>query len=113
LIVVEDLLKEEVIMCCKGMLKRVLPFFLTLAVGLFIASFFVDLAPRPLVFREGPRGRCHNFESLYYQEHDRAERLQQQLDQMQQNAVRLNDVRPAFDSPMPPPPPKFVPRVVR
>lgn len=31
-------------MCCKGFAKRVLPFFLTFAVGLFIASFFVTIA---------------------------------------------------------------------
>lgn len=31
-------------MCCKGFAKRVLPFFLTFAVGLFIASFFVSIA---------------------------------------------------------------------
>ncbi|MDQ2747161.1 MAG: hypothetical protein M3T96_07885 [Acidobacteriota bacterium] len=34
-------------MCCKGFTKRILPFFLTFAVGLFIASFFVSVsAPR-------------------------------------------------------------------
>ena len=31
-------------MCCKGFTKRVLPFFLTFAVGLLIASFFVSIA---------------------------------------------------------------------
>jgi len=31
-------------MCCKGFIKRVVPFFLTFAVGLFIASFFVTIA---------------------------------------------------------------------
>ncbi|MGI8788955.1 MAG: hypothetical protein ACR2HG_14530 [Pyrinomonadaceae bacterium] len=31
-------------MCCKGFIKRVAPFFLTFAVGLFIASFFVSIA---------------------------------------------------------------------
>ena len=32
-------------MCCKGFLKRVLPFFLTFAFGLLIASFFVSITP--------------------------------------------------------------------
>jgi len=86
------------------MLKRVLPFFLTLAVGLFIASFFVDLTPRGFAFQDGRRGRCRNFESLYYQEHDRAERLQQQLDQRQQNAMTLELRRP--EAQLPPPPPR-------
>jgi hypothetical protein len=31
-------------MCCKGFLKRFAPFFITLAVGLFVASFFVTVA---------------------------------------------------------------------
>lgn len=32
-------------MCCKGFLNRVLPFFLTFAVGLLVASFFVSITP--------------------------------------------------------------------
>jgi cell shape-determining protein MreC len=32
-------------MCCKGFLKRILPFFLTFAIGLLIASFFVSITP--------------------------------------------------------------------
>jgi len=31
-------------MCCVGFVKRIVPFFLTFAVGLFIASFFVTVA---------------------------------------------------------------------
>jgi len=31
-------------MCCKGFVKRIVPFFLTFAAGLFIASFFVTIA---------------------------------------------------------------------
>lgn len=101
-------------MCCKGILKRVLPFFLTLAVGLFIASFFVDLAPRPFAFPEGRRGRCRDFQMLYLQEHERAERLQQQLDQAQQNAITLEFPGSTINAPAPPPPPRFTaPRVVR
>ena len=101
-------------MCCKGMLKRVLPFFLTLAVGLFIASFFVDLTPRPFAFPEGRRARCRNFESMYYQEHDRAERLQQQLDQLQQSPTTLEWRNSELKLPPPPPPPAKIPsQVVR
>ncbi len=33
-------------MCCMGLIKKVVPFFLTLAVGLFVASFFVSI-PAP------------------------------------------------------------------
>ena len=31
-------------MCSKGLFRRILPFFATFAVGLFIASFFVDIS---------------------------------------------------------------------
>lgn len=46
-------------MCCsKGLIKRVLPFFLTFAVGLFIASFFVTVAAPNLRFPiRGERSR--------------------------------------------------------
>jgi hypothetical protein len=98
-------------MCCKGILKRVLPFFLTLAVGLFIASFFVDLTPR-LNFPERRLGRCHNFETSYYQEHERAERLQQQLDQLDQNPVPLK-WGDTMSVPPPPPAPVMAPHVAR
>lgn len=43
-------------MCCsKGLLKRLLPFFLTFAVGLFIASFFVTVAAPNFEFNRGFR----------------------------------------------------------
>jgi len=38
-------------MCCKGFLKRLVPFFLTFAVGLFIASFFVTIAAPSFSFK--------------------------------------------------------------
>jgi hypothetical protein len=38
-------------MCCPGFLKRVVPFFLTFAVGLFIASFFVTIAAPTFQFQ--------------------------------------------------------------
>lgn len=42
-------------MCGKGFVKRVLPFFLTFAVGLFIASFFVSIAAPRFQFNRGWR----------------------------------------------------------
>lgn len=38
-------------MCCQGFLKRVVPFFLTFAAGLFIASFFVTIAAPTFQFK--------------------------------------------------------------
>jgi hypothetical protein len=93
-------------MCSKGAIKRIIPFFITLTIGLFIASFFVDLAPRPFAFPEGRRRRCHDFQQMYMQEHDRAERLQQQLDRVNQNPTQLMHSEPwnAPDVYVPPPP---------
>jgi hypothetical protein len=48
-------------MCSKNFIKRIVPFFLTFAVGLFIASFFVTIAAPTfrLPFRGGERFRRH------------------------------------------------------
>ncbi len=42
-------------MCCKGFFKRIVPFFLTFAVGLFIASFFVSITAPNFQFRRNFR----------------------------------------------------------
>ena len=42
-------------MCSKGFFKRIVPFFLTFAVGLFIASFFVTVAAPSFKFNKGSR----------------------------------------------------------
>ncbi len=46
-------------MCCKGFVKRVLPFFLTFAVGLFIASFFMTIAAPTFQFQNRGWRRNH------------------------------------------------------
>lgn len=46
-------------MCCKGFIKRVVPFFLTFAVGLFIASFFVTIAAPQFNLRNRGWGSKH------------------------------------------------------
>ncbi len=46
-------------MCCQGFAKRVLPFFLTFAVGLFIASFFVSIAAPNFQFPNRNSRRTH------------------------------------------------------
>lgn len=59
----------------KGLFKRILPFFATFAVGLFIASFFVDIsAPR---FGRGRQMR-HEFQ-----------RMQIENDQLRNENLRL------------------------
>lgn len=39
-------------MCSKGFVKRFVPFFLTFAVGLFVASFFVSIALPKFQFKK-------------------------------------------------------------
>ena len=46
-------------MCCKGFVKRIVPFFLTFAVGLFIASFFVAVAAPNFQFKSRNWKRNH------------------------------------------------------
>ena len=43
----------------KGFLKRIIPFFLTFAAGLFIASFFVSIAAPNFNWRRGRSHRMH------------------------------------------------------
>jgi hypothetical protein len=97
-----------------GIIKRVIPFLATLCVGLFIASFFVDLTPRPL-FIEGRRHRCQDFQNMYLQEHDRRMQAEQELDRIRQNPINLNHSQP-WEKPndfVPPPPMLKAPRSVR
>ncbi|CAN5430717.1 hypothetical protein BH10ACI1_BH10ACI1_16570 [soil metagenome] len=49
-------------MCCKGFFKRFAPFFLTFAVGLFIASFFVAVAAPNFSFRRGGFNRHREYD---------------------------------------------------
>ena len=81
-------------MCSKGIIKRLLPFAITLIIGLFIASFFVDLTPRPFTFRGGRAYRYREMQRMYMVEHDRAERLQRELDMIKQNPINLKHTEP-------------------
>jgi hypothetical protein len=68
-----------------GVLKRILPFFLTFAVGLFVASFFVTLPAAPKFER---KHRGHKFAKCkkMYAENDQLrsenERLQMELEEL-------------------------------
>ena len=95
----------------KGVIKRVLPFFLTFAGGLLVASFFVSVTAPNFAF--GGRGvrfsRCERMQSDYYDLKRENERLQRELDAARQNPVNfdfdgLNDAVPAVPVAPPPPP---------
>lgn len=98
-----------------GIFKRIIPFFATLIVGLFIASFFVDLTPRPFAFPDGRRHRCRDLQNLYMQEHEKRVQAEQELNRIRQNPIDLKHSQPwnAPDLYVPPPPTVKAPRSVR
>jgi hypothetical protein len=100
-----------------GFIKRIIPFLATLTVGLFIASFFVDLAPRPFAFPDGRRRRCHDMQEQYFQEHAARLQAEQELDRIRQNPIDLKHSQPwtTPDAFVPPPPSvvRVAPRAVR
>ena len=95
-----------------GVLKRVLPFVLTFAAGLFIASFFVSIATPSLNF---PR-RSQKFREIHRlrDENQQLKRsnmeLRKQVEDMRNSSMTvIGDANfPAFelDVPQPPPPPR-------
>ena len=94
-------------MCCKGFIKRILPFFLTFAVGLFIASFLVSISAPNFRF-EGRRWNRHQqyhrqmeFEKQRLQEENY--RLKRQLADRNSQEILPSDLR--FSVPPPPAPP--------
>jgi hypothetical protein len=100
-------------MCGIGFVKRFLPFVATLVVGLFIASFFVDLtAPQFEVRGRGWR-RFQEVQQLRIdnqQLRDENRRLTQQLNEARtKNAFDDSDMF----SPPPPPPAPMAPRRIR
>ena len=97
-------------MCSKGLLKRMLPFFAAFAVGLFIASFFVDIG-RP---RFG-RGRWmrHEMRELRIENERQREEIRQLHEQLDRSRMMPSAMdAPDFDEipmdirvPLPPPRP--------
>jgi len=69
-------------MCCKGFIKRVVPFFLTFAVGLFIASFFVTIAAPRFEFKNRSWKRNHR-------QYDRQRELE--IQRLREENIRLKN----------------------
>ncbi len=97
-------------MCCKGFVKRIVPFFLTFAVGLFIASFFVTVAAPN--FQISNRGWRRNHRQYDRQRELEIQRLQEENLRMK-NQLSENDSQRFSASELkynvPPPPPNAVP----
>lgn len=83
----------------RAFFKRIIPFLLTFALGLFIASFFVSITPN-LQFKRGCCGRRNDMRQLKY-ENERLrlenQRLQEKLDS--------TDKMILLEAPVPPPAP--------
>lgn len=107
-------------MLYKGVLKRGLPFFLTFAAGLFIASFFVTVASPSFSF---PR-KSHKFREIQRLREENRDlkktncELRKQLEEMRRASEttdlnRLDEISVfEADAPPPPPPPRKPHRVV-
>lgn len=106
-------------MCSKGLVKRMLPFFATFAVSLFIASFFVSIGPN---FRDRGFGGRHQEMKRLRLENEMLKnenlRLKNQLDSQVMTLDEMPrishdhfsshgpEVPVQLDVPMPPPPPR-------
>jgi len=94
-------------MCLKVFAKRIAPFVVTFAVGLFIASFFVTIAMPNFRFGGRHRRQQQEINRLQLENEQlrgndcRLKRLQAELDRI--NAE--NDVRVEYSFDVPPPPP--------
>lgn len=91
-------------MCIKSVIKRLVPFFLTFTVGLFIASFFVSLAAPNFQFKRG-FNRHREMDRQMKCENERLrqenERLKNRLSEVEKRDWVL---QPDFDIDVPPPP---------
>lgn len=97
-----------------GLIKRIVPFFVTFAAGLFIASFFVTIATPSFNFRRGP-GRFGEMQRLRFENQEQKRtinELRRQLEEARSDTVNINAIPafPAFDTDAVPPPPPSAPR---
>ena len=98
-------------MCCKGFIKRFVPFFLTFAVGLFIASFFVSIALPNVNFKRDFR-KHRQYHRMMEMENQRLRdenfRLKQEL--TERSTFEMNTLK--LDVPPPPPLPPVPARTI-
>jgi hypothetical protein len=96
-----------------GVFKRIVPFFLTFAAGLFIASFFINISSPSFNF---PR-KSHKFREMQRLRDENRdlrrsnEELRRQLEEARRNAelkLTIDSDFPNFEPPPPPPAPRVV-----
>ena len=91
----------------KSLVKRIAPFFLTFAVGLFIASFFVTVAAPNFQFRRG-FSRHREMDRQMRMENDR---LRQENNRLKNRLAETEKRDWVFENDLdvPPPPPPVAP----
>jgi hypothetical protein len=105
-------------MCYTGLIKRIIPFALTFAVGLFVASFFVSIALPGASWRINRRvNRFHEMQQLRIENDDLRLKLRQartENEELRKSMADSEFVIPEVDTPSdweldahhPPPPPR-------
>lgn len=98
-------------MCCKGFIKRILPFFLTFTVGLFVASFFVTIAAPSFRFQSRGWNRHQQYHRQMELENQRLQeenyRLERKLADSNSQDYLPSDLK--YNVPPPPPLPPMPP----
>lgn len=92
----------------RSFIKRFVPFFLTFAIGLLVASFFVSVAaPRFQFNRQDNHRRHHRLKCENEKLRLENQRLERQLAERKASETEFMglDVPPPPMPPMPPPPP--------
>jgi hypothetical protein len=93
-------------MCCKGFLKRFAPFFITLTLGLFVASFFVTVArPNIRTVRGWKSHREYHRRLEFENQRLREENSRLKRDAAQREAQQNLKVVEDVNDLVPPPPP--------
>ena len=92
-------------MCVIGFVKRILPFVATLAIGLFIASFFVDMTAPRFEMRGRGWNRYQQMQQMRMENQQLREENRRLTEQLKEVRTRNAFDFPAYDVPPPPPPP--------
>ncbi len=92
-----------------GIIKRFLPFLATFAVGIFVASFFVSVAPNfgRSEWKSRKKAECRRLKAENERLRNENERLKLQLDQRESwhELPRISHPGPGPEFPVEPPPP--------
>ena len=105
---VKEVSQEVKYMCNGGIFKRIIPFALTFAAGLFLASFFVSVGLPGERWRNSRRAnKFHEMQRLRLENDDLREKnriLRSQIDELQRS---VDDADTEFVIPDAPPPVDF------